>query len=74
MARVGSARAAGALGEPGTTPLSQPHWKVIPIEPIEHAEIELLKLGVDAEVLAPRVLRQRIAATVETLTPIYRPR
>ncbi len=46
----------------------------IPIEPIEHAEIELLKLGVDPEVLAPRALRERIAATVEILTRIYRPR
>ena len=47
---------------------------MLPIESIEHAEVELLKLGADAEVLAPPALRERITATVESLTRIYRPR
>lgn len=47
---------------------------VLPIESIEHAHSELLRLAADAEVLAPRELRRRMAETGEALMQIYRSR
>lgn len=44
----------------------------IPIESIDHAARELLKLGVDVEVLAPPELRAAMAATAQTLAARYR--
>jgi predicted DNA-binding transcriptional regulator YafY len=44
---------------------------VIPIESLEHARIDLLKLGAEAEVLAPPELRERMAETVRGLSRIY---
>lgn len=43
----------------------------IPIESIQHATGELLRLGVEAEVLEPSELRARIAATIATLAQTY---
>ncbi|MEV8093097.1 YafY family protein [Kitasatospora sp. NPDC085879] len=43
----------------------------VPIESIDHAHGEFLQLGTDIEVLAPPELRDRIAATVRTLTARY---
>lgn len=43
----------------------------LPIESIEHALGELLRLGAEAEVLAPLELRERVAATVEALAARY---
>ncbi|MEU6789438.1 YafY family protein [Nonomuraea angiospora] len=45
----------------------------VPIESIEHALGEFLRLGTDAEVLAPAELRDRMAATATELAARYRP-
>jgi predicted DNA-binding transcriptional regulator YafY len=43
----------------------------VPIESIRHGHIELLKLGAEAEVLAPAELRELFAATARDLTALY---
>lgn len=43
----------------------------IPIESIEHAASDFLKLGIDAEVLGPPELRARMAEIAKNLTEIY---
>ncbi|MEU1516658.1 WYL domain-containing protein [Streptomyces sp. NPDC005811] len=43
----------------------------VPIESIDHAHGEFLRLGADIEVLAPAELRDRIAGTVRTLAARY---
>ncbi|MFE6751163.1 helix-turn-helix transcriptional regulator [Kitasatospora purpeofusca] len=43
----------------------------VPIESVEHAHGEFLRLGADVEVLAPAELRERIAATVRKLAARY---
>jgi predicted DNA-binding transcriptional regulator YafY len=43
----------------------------IPIESVDQTLPELLKLGADAEVLAPEELRARITGLLHTLTAIY---
>ncbi|MBL1083822.1 WYL domain-containing protein [Streptomyces actinomycinicus] len=43
----------------------------VPIESIDHAHGEFLRLGGDVEVLAPPELRTRIAGTVRTLAARY---
>lgn len=45
---------------------------VIPIESVEHATGELLRLGTDVEVLEPADLRDLIAATIAELAARYR--
>ncbi|MCK2217888.1 YafY family transcriptional regulator [Actinomadura sp. ATCC 31491] len=43
----------------------------VPIESVEHALAEFLRLGVDAEVVSPSELRARLAATVTALAARY---
>ncbi|MFJ4092967.1 helix-turn-helix transcriptional regulator [Kitasatospora sp. NPDC089913] len=43
----------------------------VPIESVEHAHGEFLRLGADVEVLAPPELRERIATTVRKLAARY---
>ncbi|CAN5311616.1 WYL domain-containing protein [soil metagenome] len=43
----------------------------IPIESIEHAANQLIKLGADAEVLAPQALRRLLRATARRLVKLY---
>jgi predicted DNA-binding transcriptional regulator YafY len=43
----------------------------VPIESLRHGHIELLKLGAEAEVLAPAELRELFAATARDLTALY---
>lgn len=43
----------------------------VPIESIDHAHREFLRLGTDVEVIAPAELRDRIAQTVRTLAARY---
>ncbi|WP_431910229.1 helix-turn-helix transcriptional regulator [Nonomuraea jabiensis] len=45
----------------------------VPIESIEHALAEFLRLGTDVEVLAPAELRDLMAATAAELAARYRP-
>ncbi|WP_323180757.1 helix-turn-helix transcriptional regulator [Streptomyces atratus] len=56
------------------TPPDADGWTrvTIPIESVEQALPELLKLGADAEILAPAGLRQHITQTLDALTRIYR--
>ncbi|MGD9890750.1 MAG: helix-turn-helix transcriptional regulator [Dehalococcoidia bacterium] len=51
-------------------------WRqvVLPIESIKHAERDLLRLGADAEVLAPSELRRRFGEVGNALVSIYRSR
>jgi predicted DNA-binding transcriptional regulator YafY len=44
---------------------------VIPVESLQHAHGELLRLGADAEVLAPAGLRQRLQETAGALAALY---
>jgi predicted DNA-binding transcriptional regulator YafY len=44
---------------------------VIPIESVDQAAAELIRLGTDAEVLEPAELRSRIAETARRLTDLY---
>ncbi|MFD0345769.1 WYL domain-containing protein [Kitasatospora aburaviensis] len=43
----------------------------MPIESIDHAHGEFLRLGTEIEVVAPPELRDRIAGTVRTLAARY---
>jgi predicted DNA-binding transcriptional regulator YafY len=56
------------------TPPDPDGWTrvTIPIESVEQALTECLKLGADAEILAPAELREHIAETLDALTRIYR--
>ncbi|MFE7558486.1 helix-turn-helix transcriptional regulator [Kitasatospora sp. NPDC057500] len=59
----------------GVTPDATPDgWTEarIPIESVDHAHGEFLRLGTGIEVLSPPELRDRIAATVRTLAARYR--
>lgn len=63
-----SRRARAAAGAPDQT-----GWLVteVPIESVRHGHIELLKLGADAEVLAPPELRERFTETAAGLAALY---
>ncbi|MEV4605063.1 YafY family protein [Amycolatopsis sp. NPDC049253] len=56
------------------TPPDPDGWTrvTIPIESVEQALTECLKLGADAEILAPAELREHIAETLDALIRIYR--
>jgi predicted DNA-binding transcriptional regulator YafY len=60
--------AAESAGEPDLA-----GWRrvAVPIESVEHAEIDLLRLGADAEVESPPELRRRLAATAAALAALY---
>ena len=45
----------------------------VPVESPRYAEVELLRLGADAEVLAPPELRAQIAETASSLARLYQP-
>ncbi len=47
---------------------------VLPVESIEHAFHDLLRFGADAEVVAPRALRERMTGAADALARIYRNR
>jgi predicted DNA-binding transcriptional regulator YafY len=55
-------------------PVDEDGWTVVtvPIESVDHAEGEFLRLGADVEVLAPPELRARLARTVAALAERYR--
>jgi len=44
---------------------------VIPIESLQHAHGELLRLGADAEVMGPAELRERLQLTATALARLY---
>ena len=45
---------------------------VIPIESLEHAQAELLRLGAEAEIITPVGLRGRMTAVARSLAELYR--
>ncbi len=55
------------------TPADARGWVTarVPIESVEHAHAELLRLGTDVEVLAPGVLRDRMRQTARSLGELY---
>jgi predicted DNA-binding transcriptional regulator YafY len=55
----------GVTGEDGWT------LATVPIESVEHAHGEFLRLGAAVEVLEPQELRERIARTVSELAEVY---
>ena len=63
-----SRRARAAAGEPDDS-----GWLIteVPIESITHGHIELLRLGAEAEVLAPPELRARFIETARKLAELY---
>ncbi|WP_433431573.1 helix-turn-helix transcriptional regulator [Nonomuraea sp. CA-141351] len=63
-----------AAGESAEPPDEEGWTRVtVPIESIEHALAEFLRLGTDVEVLAPAELRDRVAATAAELAARYHP-
>jgi predicted DNA-binding transcriptional regulator YafY len=45
---------------------------VVPIESLEHAQVEFLRLGADVEIIAPARLRDRMAGIAGSLAAMYR--
>jgi predicted DNA-binding transcriptional regulator YafY len=43
----------------------------VPIESVDHAAREMLKLGADAEVIAPPELRARLRGSAQTMLALY---
>ena len=52
-------------------PARDPRVVTIPIESVDHAAGELLKLGAECEVMAPTALRERMAALAADVLRIY---
>ncbi|HKZ72622.1 MAG TPA: WYL domain-containing protein [Steroidobacteraceae bacterium] len=67
-----SAAVADAI-DASRTPVKPKGWMRVelPIETIEHAQRELMGLGMEVEVLAPKALRERIGRTAERLARLY---
>src|SRR6266536_3061671 len=57
------------------TPPDADGWvtAVVPIESLEHAEAEFLRLGARVEIMSPDDLRKRFAAEAQRLTGLYFP-
>ncbi|MFJ1545069.1 helix-turn-helix transcriptional regulator [Streptomyces sp. NPDC088246] len=66
--------AMAAAAQRTATPPDAEGWSrvTIPVESVEHALPELLKLGAEAEVLAPPALRDHLTRTLDALTCLYR--
>jgi predicted DNA-binding transcriptional regulator YafY len=45
----------------------------VPIESVDHAAREMLKLGAEAEVVAPRELRNRLRGSAQAMLALYEP-
>ena len=64
-------RAADAVAANGRTEADGWTRAVLPIESVDHAHDDFLRLGTDIEVLEPAELRQRMARTVAELARLY---
>jgi predicted DNA-binding transcriptional regulator YafY len=64
---------ADAADQTARTDAAVPGWQrvTIPIESIEHATGQLLRLGAEAQVLKPAALRQQLAQTIAAMAAIY---
>lgn len=67
-----SAAVVAAVGESASAPDGD-GWvtATVPIESLTHAQTEFLGLGAEVEVLAPKDLRDRLAATATALAALY---
>jgi predicted DNA-binding transcriptional regulator YafY len=65
-----SAAVADALDACDTVPVAGWREVTIPIETIEHATRQLLRLGTDVQVIAPPALRDGMAATVAAMAAL----
>lgn len=69
-------RAAGACGANATTSAA-PTWPdgwvevVVPIESVDHAAREMLRLGPEAEALAPPALRRALQEMAQRMAAVY---
>jgi predicted DNA-binding transcriptional regulator YafY len=45
----------------------------VPVESLDHAEVDLLRLGPEAEVVAPPELRERMITRVAATLAVYHP-
>lgn len=70
LGRLGGEQARIAAGA-GEAPGDGPFEVAIPIESIDHAARDLLRLGSEAEVLAPEALRAAMADTAARLAALY---
>lgn len=70
--RESSAQVAQAADD-SAEPTDEDGWVrvTVPIESVDHAARELLKLGADAEVLAPAALRARLAGVARAMAARY---
>ncbi|MBU4135159.1 MAG: WYL domain-containing protein, partial [Alphaproteobacteria bacterium] len=69
LARLGAEQARIAAGaRPGADGRVE---VVVPIESVEHASTDFLRLGAEAEVLAPSALRDAMAAAARRLAALY---
>jgi predicted DNA-binding transcriptional regulator YafY len=69
-----SAAAVAEAAERSATPIDSPDGWVrvtVPIESIEHAADQMLRLGADAQVVEPAALKQRVRETVQRLAALY---
>jgi predicted DNA-binding transcriptional regulator YafY len=63
---------AGAAQESASEPDAQGWVEVaVPVESSSHTVAELLKLGAEAEILAPAGLRERMIDTLRTMAAVY---
>jgi predicted DNA-binding transcriptional regulator YafY len=71
LERLGTAAAREAAAAAG--PADPRGWVriIMPIESVEQAAAELMRLGAEAEVLEPAALRRRIAASARALSRLY---
>jgi predicted DNA-binding transcriptional regulator YafY len=65
--------AAARAADETATPADERGWVTarVPIESVDHAHADLLRLGADVEVLAPGALRDRMRQTARTLALLY---
>jgi predicted DNA-binding transcriptional regulator YafY len=63
-----------AAAQKSAAPSSKAGWVrvTIPIETVKHASGELLKLGVDAQVVEPAELRDRMRQMTQAMAALYR--
>jgi predicted DNA-binding transcriptional regulator YafY len=73
QAMFGPAVARAAVESAGEADAAGWRRVVIPIESVERAEIDLLRLGADAEARSPPELRRRLAAAAAALAALYSP-